>query len=375
MKAPRTSVTEGLDYLSERLDPIIASRLRDHLKGNPWTVILDILDENAGKKPQKYSVNDLQAQLKMLTRRLGKLGFFFDDYNQTMGALGRELTIVRNRWAHTEPFDWLDAFRTHDFIVRTLAFLADSEGSSKAQELRDEAAKRYFVEAGLQPKPLEPTELTGGPVVLVPEPIDANVENETEEELIAPDPTAFTRDSATADDPILENKRYAFEPWVLVPVGDVDVLDNLPKKGAKGLVRSTTEEIIDAEGPIHLDRLTRLIGNSFGLGRIHNSRAKKIVAQIKATKSYIDKDKFVWPQAMDPATWNEFRPNTSEVSRPFHEISPVEIANAIRFWTERRAGIDSAELDRLVLSTFGRRRQTQRISNHLNRAKAKLLGL
>jgi hypothetical protein len=372
---PRISVTEGLDLLSKHLNPIIASRLQDHLKGDPWTVILDILDENAGKKPQKYSVNDLQAQLKMLTRRLGRLGFFFDDHTQTMGALGRELTIVRNRWAHNEPFDWLDAFRTHDFIVRTLAFLADSEGSSKAQELRDEAAKRYFVEAGLQPKPLEPTELTEGPVVLVPEPIDTNVENETDQDLVAPDPTAFTRDSASDGDPILENKRYAFEPWILVPVGDVDVLDNLPRKGAKGLVRSTAEEIIDAEGPIQLDRLTRLIGNSFGLGRIHSSRAKKIVAQIKATKTYIDKDAFVWPQGMDPSTWIEFRPNTSEVNRPFHEVSPVEIANAIRFWKQRRPDIDDEELDRLVLSTFGRRRQTQRITNHLNRAKAKLLAL
>jgi hypothetical protein len=47
----------------------------------------------------------------MLTRRLGNMGFPFDDNKQTGGALGRERASVRNARAHGDPFTRLDAWR------------------------------------------------------------------------------------------------------------------------------------------------------------------------------------------------------------------------------------------------------------------------
>ncbi len=62
----------------------------------------------AGKPPKVYSTLILQAQLKMFTRRLGNLGFPPDDEKQRIGALRRELPIVRNARAHGDPFSRLD---------------------------------------------------------------------------------------------------------------------------------------------------------------------------------------------------------------------------------------------------------------------------
>jgi hypothetical protein len=62
------SVTEGLDYLALRLDPIIAASFPTDLGGHPWTVVLSQLDQIAGRPPRAYSTADLQAQLKMLSR-------------------------------------------------------------------------------------------------------------------------------------------------------------------------------------------------------------------------------------------------------------------------------------------------------------------
>lgn len=84
----RLSVSAGLDYLADRLGPIITSRLTSELGGLPWTSVLEQLDEIAGRPPRHYSPHDLQSQLKMLTRRLGALGFPFDDARQTVGTLG-----------------------------------------------------------------------------------------------------------------------------------------------------------------------------------------------------------------------------------------------------------------------------------------------
>jgi len=108
------------------------------------------------------------------------------------------------------------------------------------------------------------------------------------------------------------------------------VLDELPKKVAKEKVRAVATEIAEFEGPIHLDRLAQLAALSFGVQRLWPTRERKLTYQIRKTGLVVDDDKFVWPSDLDPATWSEFRPNDSTVDRPFVEICPVEIANAMR---------------------------------------------
>lgn len=361
----KLAVTEGLDHLAGRLDPIIAAKFPTDLGGHPWTVVLSQLDQIAGKPAKVYSTSDLQAQLKMLTRRLGNLGFPFDDNKQTIGALGRELTIVRNARAHGDPFTRLDAWRAHDYCVRLLEYFGDPDGLLRAHQLRQEALVAYVEEEGIAPVQFAAT--TAPEPTTVPEVRESETEPETE--LVTPDPEVYTREPS-AQPTVVGNRRMAFEPWEPVPVGDVSVLDDLPKVAAKQKVRAVAVEIVEAEGPIHVDRLAQLIAASFGVQKLHANRAAKITRQAKAAGLLIDKGKFVWPDGVDPKAWAEFRPNSSQIERPFLFVSPVEIANAMRFLKKRTAEISGTDLDSATLRTFGRKRRTKQFAAHLAKAKA-----
>ena len=116
--------------------------------------------------------------------------------------------------------------------------------------------------------------------------------------------------------------------------------------------------------------VAQLIAASFGVQKLHVNRAAKITRQAKAAGLLIDKAKFVWPDGVDPKAWTEFRPNTSQVERPFLFVSPVEIANAMRFLKQRAPGISDTDLDSETLRTFGRKRRTKQFAAHLAKTKA-----
>ena len=365
----RLSVTEGLDHLATRLDPIIAAKLASQLGGLEWTAILEQLDQLAGRPPVRYATTDLQAQLKMLTLKLGNLGYPFDDKKRRSSTLGSELRIVRNSWAHGDPFTCLDAWRAHDYCVRLLEYFADGEGLIKANDLRQGALLAYVDEQGIAPVPVSATAAVNEES---PDSREEAVEAQPEEpELVLPDPDVYDREQ-TGTTTLVGQGRLPFEAWQPVPVGDVSVLNDLPKLAAKQKVRAVASEIVEAEGPIHIDRLAQLVAASFGLHKLHAARAKKIAYQVKASGLLIDQAKFVWPNGIDPEQWTEFRPNTSRIDRPFLFISPVEIANAMRFLKGRKPGLSDGELDAATLQTFGRKRRTSQFAAHLARAKGLL---
>lgn len=194
---------------------------------------------------------------------------------------------------------------------------------------------------------------------------------EVETEVVSPDPEVYTRATA-AETNVVGNSRMPFEPWDPVPVVDVSVLDDLRKAAAKQKVRAVAVEIVEAEGPVHVDRLAQLIAASFGVQKLHANRAAKITRQVKAAGLVIDKVKFVWPEGVDATAWAEFRPNTSQTERPFLFISPIEIANAMNFLEKRTPGISDADLDEATLRTFGRKRRTKQFVSHLAKARALL---
>ncbi len=357
---PSLSVHSCLEHLAARLDPLIGDTLAQHLGGLPWTTVLTELDKMRGRPPKTYTVTDLQAQLRMLTERLGNLGFPFDDNTRLVTTLGSELRIVRNRWAHNDELTTLDAWRVHDFAVRLLEHFGDSRGVQRASELRDQAFNALAAEKGVAVHVAAPG--------LEPEPVPA-VGRVVDAEAVSPDPSVLSRAEAGFT-PTIGASRGAFQPWTVVLIGDVSVLDDLPKKVAKEKVRAVATEIAEFEGPIHLDRLVRLTAASFGVQRLRAVREKKLTYQLRQTGLVIDDDRFVWPSDLDPKAWSEFRPNDSAVERSFMEVSPVEIGNAVRFIRSQRSGLSEGELDGAVLQTFGRKRRTKQIVAHLARAKA-----
>ncbi len=360
---PNLSVKEGLDHLSKRLDPIIAAKLGNDLAGRPWTVVLEILDQKRGfNNGYKYWTYDLQAQLRMLTERLGGFGYPFDDHHRTVSTLGNELRIVRKQLAHMHQFSVDEAFRANDFALRLLEQFGDADGLVETRQLRHEALAAFALQEGV-------TEQVAATAAVLPaESHETNAESTPTEEvepvLVAPDPAVLVGEPS-----VIGDKRLEFDAWVIVRVGGVDVLDDLPKKIAKEMVRAVAMEIATYEGPIHLDRLVDATALSFGLQRVRPGRAKKIAYQIRQAGLFVDAEKFVWPREIDPGAWLEFRPNDSTAARPFIHISPAEIANAARFIKTNRPEIGDEDLDATVLQTFGRKRRTKQQSAHLAKAK------
>lgn len=456
--SPYYSIDQGLRHLAKRLNPIIAKTLAPHLGGLEWTVILSELDRAKGRQVRNYSPGDLQSQLRIFTEHLGGLGYPFNDKHRTVTTLGSELRILRNRWAHGDELDTLDAMRGQDFCVRLLEHFKDEEGLTHARELHNEAlealarergyggtrpsteetsaqqekvsaqqeeasapqeqasvgqeeasAQQEYASAQKQqaqvrvPQTQESSEDLSGnqhtgqthpphtqaesaaiptvssenqehPAQAQPTPKTATAEEKVtaqapmeEDEAVTPDSAVYTRLHG-AETPTIGAGRYEYEPWETIIVGESDILDALPKKVAKEKVRALAAEIAEYEGPIHLGRLTRLVALGFDMQRLVDKRRKRLERQVRQCGLTVDKAGYVWPSDIDPNTWDEFRPNSSDAAREFTEITPIEIANAYNFFRVTQPELVGAELDAAVLRTFGRKRRTATVVAHLKTA-------
>lgn len=371
----RAHVQRGMDLLAERLDPIIATRLEPQLGGLAWTEILHQLDAMKGRAPRAHSAADLQAQLRMLTERLGGLGHPFDDERRNVSRLGSELRLARNTLAHGGAFAPDEAWRVHDTASRLLLALGDDDGAAQCLAQRDLVAP--LLPGGASATRSVDLPVEAPPVVEAPRarPMHAS-ESASETGVpqqagpgpaqIAPDAEVYERSGAVPV-PTIGQSRMEFEAWEVSVVGTPVVLDTLRRIESKEQVRALAAEIVDFEGPIHVDRLTGLVAQSFGVGKLHAKRQKAILRQLSQCGFTIDADGFAWPEALDPASWTEFRPS-SDPDRRFLHVSPVELANAASFLRARHPGESPRDRDRRVLRTFGRQRLTKAFSAHLARA-------
>jgi hypothetical protein len=243
----------------------------------------------------------------------------------------------------------MEAMRATDTVFIVLTHIGDKEAAAAAAELRGSVIKELVSppDAELTAEDDETVDAPGAVATL--EPVDEPEPDEAPSERFA-------------------GVRTTYEPWDIVVTGNVETLDNLPKKTAKESVRATIEEIVDLEGPIHRDRLTKLVGYTYGLGKVHEARAKKIISQINGSACYTDKEKFVWPADTDPQEWKIYRTSPLGDPRVLMQISPLEIANAAADILKRKGVTPVHELRRLVLRTFGRVKATKRHSAHFDKA-------
>jgi len=165
-------------------------------------------------------------------------------------------------------------------------------------------------------------------------------------------------------------------PWEPQVAGDRTVLDALPSEHAAAQVRSVIEEVVAAEGPVHLDRLTRLVASSFGLLRLTPARGAAIAAQVPADliadgaradgdlapvggdPASGDAESFAWPRDLDPATWTRYRRAAPGSTRALEQVPTREIANVMVALVRSSAGVTEAELLRATLAELGKARMT-----------------
>ena len=132
MPAPsnRARIAAAIDILSGALGPWIAKTLAPRLPaGASWTQLLAAKDARPDKQ---YRADDLQCQLRILTERIGELGFPFSGVlSRGEQNLAGELRDVRNAWAHNAPFNADDTYRALDTAERLLRAIGAPESAGR----------------------------------------------------------------------------------------------------------------------------------------------------------------------------------------------------------------------------------------------------
>lgn len=157
-----------------------------------------------------------------------------------------------------------------------------------------------------------------------------------------------------------------YEPWTVQRFGSTDILDSLHSRRSIAAVRDAIGVVVAAEGPVHKDRLAKLVGAAFGLNKVNGSRANSVLRLVEPAVHVIDDDGFVWDATVDRRAWKVFRPNDAEIVRKLEHISVVELRNAMVNIVSATGGIAVDELHRETIQTFGGKRRTAGITARLN---------
>jgi len=324
----------------------------------PWTDALVELDRVRGCEPVTFEANDPKAQLRLVTERLGQLGYPFepDDGHGSVTNSGLALRVTVCRLAQGSQFTAPEAWRAYDLVRQLLDALGDSEGAVAAS-----TGQAALVELASEQEGLTLDEIRGPELVNLPAKPRSKRKEPDQPVVPASEVWDLPFDSLKR---LIGRRRPAFEPWVAVPVGQPDQLSRTDQPAVRDQIRALALEIAKFEGPIHVHRLATLIAHSFGVPRLFPKRSVDITDQILLTQGLeVDVDDFIWPFAVDRVGWRQFRPNDSTVDRPAWAISPVEIANAAEFWLERSVG--GSDLEGTILRTFGQHRASRDNRRHI----------
>ncbi|MEA3549227.1 DUF4011 domain-containing protein [Pseudarthrobacter sp. C1] len=167
-------------------------------------------------------------------------------------------------------------------------------------------------------------------------------------------------------DAALKETRAGYKPWAVRSFGPVDVLDNLGSQRAAAAVREAMRSIVDAEGPIHVERLAKLTCAAFNLNKVNTQRMNSVLRLLDRKVHQRDADGFVWDATVDRDAWEDFRPSGPETARKPEHISVVELRNAMVEIVRTSGGISVAELHRDTIRVFGGKRLTAGVTARLN---------
>lgn len=363
---PNDVVGSAITILGKGLDEHITKVMAPVIGELEWPVVLKEIDAGKGKVGYLYARHDVAMQLRMITERLGAIGYPFDegDYNRTMSSYGGILRIFRKRWAHNDEFSHFEANHLLDTVRIVMMHIGDSARAEEVAALHAKLVGELVdetVDAGVE---LEqghgpgPAEDAWPPHFELVATCQGMLGGNLAAQAPARAPGLLGFRSATHE--------TAWEPWEVTVMGVQEDLDRLRTKAARQNARAIIEVIVDTEAPIHIDRLARLVGNAFGLKRVQTTRLKPIMHQISRSDVVEDHDGFVWPKNVDPERWLLYR-SCGEGQRAFDDVSPVELANAIAAVLAAKGSMEIDALRYAVMNAFGRKKTSKPIINHFRR--------
>lgn len=158
--SPLEYIEQALTTTARALEPIVTRRLSEVApEVSDWTQILAEKDRQSGRRTDRYNPRDLSLQLRVLTERLGTLGFPFTDLiGRQASNCASELRDVRNKWAHSEEFTVAQTFRALDSTEILLRAIAADEDADAIGLLKSKVltALNSSTESA-HPEPDEPT--------------------------------------------------------------------------------------------------------------------------------------------------------------------------------------------------------------------------
>lgn len=112
----RQIVGRSVDDLAEGLRPFIERVFAERLPGGPsWVQIVAHKDELAGRPTSHHHANDVGLMLRVMTEKLGNLGYPFDGHLSRQATnWASEMREVRNKHAHQVEFSLAETYRALD---------------------------------------------------------------------------------------------------------------------------------------------------------------------------------------------------------------------------------------------------------------------
>jgi Protein of unknown function (DUF3320) len=159
-----------------------------------------------------------------------------------------------------------------------------------------------------------------------------------------------------------------YREWKPGRLGDVTVLDELYMDHAKTRVRDAIIKAIEAEAPIHPDRLAKTVAGAFSLTKVNETRRLSIQRLVPLDYQRKEGEGFYWPKDVDPRTWRIVRRPRNGTTRPLEEVCLIEIGNAMIVVAEQTGGIEADDLKREALHMLGGSRITEGVRTRLNHA-------
>ena len=145
-----------------------------------------------------------------------------------------------------------------------------------------------------------------------------------------------------------------FQPWRGRYVGPGGAAS---REQVRASITELMREVIDAEGPIHVDRLVRVTADALGIGRLTADWSTTLSRLMPRDRTRTHSSEIYWPRSVDPLTYIGYRRSTN-VIRDLAHVPVVEVGNALVLPVERAMGVDREELLRHGMKVFGASRLT-----------------
>jgi hypothetical protein len=356
---------QALLILSPALDAHIEKVIADVIGHDvPWTYVLEELDKMRGKNPQKLSRRDPAVQFRMITERLGELGYPFDrqNRNRLFSTYGQMLRLARNQLSHPDDqIEPIHAMTTITTATQLASLIGATETVKQLNDLQGEVLEYLWSEQDDDDEVHEAQDA----------PTSEPFQQPTPEIIQEPEqPLPATSDDIAAAKGSLAKRIVEWEPISINPIGEKSDLDNLRQKSSRRKVIQAIETVVDDFGPVSEGQLLSSVARAFGLKRRTTPFRNKIKRQINNGNAAVwrDQDGFYWPEGVDPVKWRIYRKDPHG-RRRLQNISPHELVNLIELIVEEEPAQHSKRgLFIRVRNEFGLKRLRGPARDRVNKA-------